>query len=361
VKVLHVITKLDRGGAAHHVRDVVLALRGDHEFVVATGEMGPTATTLLDAGVEVVHLDRFVHRPGPIVDHHGAKQVEALIRSVGPDVVHCHSSKGGLIGRIAARRADVPCVYTAHGWPFMFGSLPHRSASFAAEVALARLPADVICVSEADLAVGRRFVPNHRLHLIRNGIPDDPRRADPGADVDEPHIVMVARMFPPKDHGAAIAALAAVRDLRWRATFVGGGRLFDHWQAVATQHGLADRIAFVGDHDDPAEILASAHIQLHFSGYEGMPLAVLEGMRAGLPVLCSPTEGMRELVGAKFAPPQDVEAAEVLRTLITDCPGRDQAGSVNRNHWVQSHTCARVIAALAPLLGTRQPTDTSLW
>lgn len=339
MRILHLITKLDRGGAQHCVRDLALAQRAaGHQVTVACGVWGPTADALVAAGVEVVGLRRLRHRPGPLADLRAVREVEGLLRTRRPDVLHCHSSKGGLVGRVAAARTGVPASYTAHGWPFMFGSLPHRTASLVGEVLCGRfLPAEVICVSEADLNIGKRFVPARRLRLERNAIPDDPRRADPGADVAEPHVVMVARMEPPKDHGAALDLLAAVRDLPWRATFVGGGSLQPRWEQRAAALGLSRRVAFAGDLDDPVEVLVAAHVQVHLSGYEGMPLAVLEGMRAGLPVLCSGWRGLVDLVGPELASDDATRRAAVLRRLLGDPGTRRRLGDGARVRFTSTH------------------------
>lgn len=348
MRIVHLITKLDRGGAQHCVRDVALAQRAEgHEVMVACGVWGPTADALVAAGIEVLAVRHLRHRPAPIADLRAIGEVVALLRARRPDVLHCHSSKGGLVGRVAAAGARVPARYTAHGWPFMFGSLPHRAASLVGEVLCGRLlPAEVICVSAADLAIGRRFVPAHRLRLVRNGLPDDDRRADPRAAVAVPHVVMVARMEPPKDHGAALDLLAAVRDLPWRATFVGGGSLQPHWEAQAAALGLSDRVAFAGDLDDPVEVLVTAHVQLHLSGYEGMPLAVLEGMRAGLPVLCSGWAGLVELVGPELASDDPAGRAEVLRRLLVDPHMRRESGDAARARFEELHRRPTVAATV---------------
>lgn len=348
MRLLHLITKLDRGGAQHQVRDLALAQRAaGHTVTVVHGVDGPTADILRAAGMDVVAVPHLRHRPGPVADHRAARAVEALLRERRPEVVHCHSSKGGLVGRIAAARVGVPAVYTAHGWPFRFGAVTHRVASITGEVLCGRLlPAHVVCVSRADLAIARRFVPGHRLHLVRNGILDDPRPADPGADAAVPHVVMVARMERPKDHGAAIALFVAVRDLPWRATFVGGGSLLDRWLGVARSAGLAERIDFTGDLDDPAAVLATAHVQLHLSGYEGLPLAVMEGMRAGLPVLCSGSGGLVELVGAELANDSAPRRAEMLRRLLQDPARRGAEGARMRAAWMDGLDLARTVEGL---------------
>ena len=322
LRIVEMITRLDSGGAQTHLYNLALELKqAGHDVRVFVGIDGRVADDLRAALIPVTLIDGLGRSINPLRDAQAYRQLRNELRPVTPDLLHLHSSKPGLLGRIAARRLRLPAVYTAHGWPFTYGPPIDRLLSLVSEWMAGRfLSTAIVCVSESDCARARRIhlAPADRLHLIPNDIHDIPesRRATPGVRL-VPHIVMVARPAAPKDHFGAVAALAQLTDLRWRATFAGDGPLLEAVRSDVSRRGLAERIACPGDVRDIEQLLADADLFLLATSSEGNPISVLEAMRAGLPCVLSDLPQLRELLpesAAWFATSNDLATA--LRSAL---------------------------------------------
>ena len=338
--VVEMVTQLDVGGAQRHVAQLASILGRQRPVIVGAGGDGPTATELRARGVEVVAIDG-LERALVRGNVRAFRSTVALLRDVDAGVLICHSSKAGAVGRLAAWRAGVPCVYVVHGWPFRYGPKIDRAVSLTMEWVLGRFcPATVVCVSATDAQWARRAraVPSGRLRVIRHSLTDidESLRAQPGQR-PEPLIVMVARYSEQKDHALALRALAAVADMDWRAEFIGDGPLRAAVRKTRDELGLADRVDMVGEVDNVAERLAAADLVLLTSKSEGFPLSILEAMRAGLAVVASDVGGIAELVTDAtgwLVPVGDVNAAQAaLRNALTTPSQMASRGASARRVW----------------------------
>ncbi len=299
MRILYLITRAEPGGAQMHVLELLKGFRGRAELHLAVGE--DKDAFLVEAarglGVEVHRLRHLVHPLDPRRDPLALGEVVALLRRLRPTLLHAHSSKAGFLGRVAARALGIRSLFTAHGWAFAEGVGPGRRALAVALEALAgRLGDGIITVSERDrnLALRYRVAAPGRIFTVWNGIPDTPHRADPGRE--PPRIAMVARFAPPKDHALLLRALASLKELPWSLDLVGDGPLLLEVRALAEGLGLAERVRFWGRRLDVDRLLAEAQVFALASNWEGLPLAVLEAMRAGLPVVASDVGGVGEAV-----------------------------------------------------------------
>ncbi len=256
MKILHVITRGDRiGGAQNHVRDLAIRLDQDgHTVDVITGARGPL-TEALDAAGIATHLCRGLTREiDPLNDPRAVWELRRAIVRLEPDLVATHSSKAGTIGRIAARLAGVPCVFTAHGWPFTEGVPRGRRMLFRqTERICAPLAAALICVSDFDLELARRAgIGGTRLIRIYNGMPGNASfpRARPG-QTGPMRIVSAARFDQQKDHATLLRALA--RTEAAVLVLAGDGPLEPELRALARDLGVADRVEGRGVGDHPRE------------------------------------------------------------------------------------------------------------
>lgn len=349
------ITRGDVGGAQTHVVELTAAqLLGGDQVAVVAGTDGPAMERARQHGVEVRIVPplgrmraRGIPRP-PLGD------VRAALMDLSPDIVHGHSSHAGLVARIVARRLRVPCVYTAHGWPFQRGApWLQRVTSYVGEFVGGHIGGAVICVSqsEADRAVRAHVVDRQRVWVIPNGVADVPpelRRTFGGGPLE---IVMVARFAPPKQQRALIDVLAGLTDLDWTVTFVGDGPRFGECAA----HGarvLGERARFLGHRDDVSAVLAGSDVSILWSDYEGLPVSMIEAMRAGLCCVGSDLPGVRALllepaVGVLAATPADLERE--LRTLFTDRSRIRELGGLARQRYVQHYSAAAMAAATRSL------------
>ena len=358
------------GGASVHVRDLSAALRRrDMEATVLVGGDGPFAADLAAHDVPRTMLAHLTRELEPANDLRALAEVTAELRRLKPDVLACHSAKAGVVGRIAARRLQIPAVYNPHGWSFAPGVPAHQARLYRfLERAASRLPGTIIDVCEHDrrLALRCGVGQQHQHVVIHNGIPDvDPSlRADPRRD--PPHLVMVARFEPQKDPVTLLRALARLRDRPWTAEIVGDGPHRHHSMALAAELGISDRVAFPGACGDVPQRLARAQAFVLTSRWEGFPLTVLEAMRAGLPVVASDVGGVGEAfepgLSGLLVPPGDVAAVErELGDLIEDVSSRVAVGQRARRRYeerfVEDHMLDRTAALYRELATGRRLVD----
>jgi glycosyltransferase involved in cell wall biosynthesis len=395
VKLLYLITRTDEiGGAQVHVRDLARRLVADgHEVAVASGPGMADAYrgALEEAGVvidEVPHLGRSIR---PRADLAALGEITALLRNSAPDLVSLHSSKAGWLGRIAARRAGVPCLFTAHGWSFTAGVPALRAGIYRlAERATARFCARIITVSEADrrLAIGARVARPDQVVTVHNGMPDLPpelRRSAAGAEHPALEgaglrLLMVARFSEQKDHPALLEAMARLARQAAEAEtgvrvvggatrgrgggsgagagagadpagapdaatgapvellLVGEGPTEYAVRRRAYDLGIEDRVRFLGSRDDVAELMAASDVYVLATNWEGLPRSIIEALRAGLPVVATELAGVPELVihgdnGYLVERGNVDELAEMLARLISDAGLRAQMGARSRERY----------------------------
>src|SRR5690625_3161378 len=123
MKIVFIITRSDAiGGAQIHVRDLSLHLKEKgYDPVVFVGGEGAFVNSLIEKGIPVRSISKLVRPVHPVRDLEALIQLRRELMIVKPDLVSIHSSKAGLLGRLAAKSLDIPVVFTAHGWAFTEG------------------------------------------------------------------------------------------------------------------------------------------------------------------------------------------------------------------------------------------------
>ncbi len=347
-RILYVITRSEPGGAQSVVFTLIEALREHFEVTLVTGEEGGLADQARGLGVRANIIPDLVLPVAPRQDCRAVRRLASLIRQQRPDLVHAHSSKAGALARIAARICGVPAVFTAHGWAFTGGArLRRKLVAIPTEWLAGRLGQHVICVSAYDYGLARayRVLPPQRMEIVHNGLSDVAWRAQPRADIT-PKLVMVARFAPPKDHLLVVRALSGLHQ-RFQLWLVGEGPTKEQIQSQAARLGLGDRVRFLGLRSDVPELLAQAHVFVLASNYEGLPISILEAMRAGLPVVATDVGGVCECVRdheTGFLVPKGDEGAlrDRLAALIDDAALRATMGAAGRQLF-ESHFTAEVM------------------
>ncbi|WNI16484.1 glycosyltransferase family 4 protein [Actinacidiphila sp. ITFR-21] len=383
--VLH-MTQPVEGGVARVVMDLVRAQVGAGARVVvaspseppgrpdrpgpagtpgAPGAPGPLAAAVTAAGAEPVRWPAR-RSPGPAL----AREVAAagrVLRAARPDLLHLHSAKAGLAGRLAARGA-LPTVFQPHAWSFEAVTGPAAGAALRWErYAAARWTDLVLCVSEAERATGRRQGVRADWAVVPNGV--DTARFAPAADraavraalpalcglaPGAPLVVCVGRLCPQKGQDVLLRAWpdVAARLPGARLALVGDGpdrdRLF---------RDAPPGVLLAGASADPGPWYQAADVVVQPSRWEGMALAPLEAMACGRPVVLTDVAGARESL-----PPADTAgcvvpvadppalAAALLR-LLTDPRLRTAAGARALGRVRDRHDVRRAAAEVAALYG----------
>lgn len=352
-RVLYVITRSNLGGAQTNVLDLLTGFQARYDVRLATGEEGPLTDRARSLGVPVYLLPNLVRRINPLADLAAVRECATLIRQVKPHLLHAHSSKAGIIARLAGRRIGVPVVFTAHGWGFNSGTPPFRRImALIAEKMAAPMAARIICVSDHDrqLALHLGVGNEHTLATVRYGIhPDTPGVADP--TVQPPRFIMVARFNEQKDQDTLLRALARVRRdnaAKVQLDFAGSGPSLEKCQALARMLGVADHVSFLGDRHDVPNLLARSQGFVLSTHYEGLPISIMEAMRAGLPVVATDVSGIAEEVSegqtGLLVPHRNVEAlASALLTLLGSPELRRDMGEAGRHKFLEEFTVEHML------------------
>lgn len=352
MRILYVITRAEYGGAQAHLQLLLeSAVQRGHVAAVVVGEDGPLSRSARAMGIKVYIARNLVQPIRPDKDVRALADIMHVIRAFHPDIVHLHSSKAGIIGRLAGRLAGVPRVFTAHGWAFSNGVPRARRAMALALERLASRWADrIITVSEYDrtLAIRNRVARADQLVTIHNGVPDTLYRAEP-ARPGPVIITMVARFAAQKDYHSLVAAAAGLKG-EFRLQLIGDGPDVGAVRAQVKAAGLSGRTDFLGARDDVDQLLSKAHVFVLSSRWEGFPISIVEAMRAGLPVVASDVGGVREAVTEGktgfLVPVGDVTCLRTrLQELLSDRQLRGTLGSAGRARYEQSFTVDRMLDA----------------
>ena len=261
------------------------------------------------------------------------------LRREGPfDLLHCHSSKAGLLGRLAALGTGVRVCYTPNALYSMSPKLsaPLRTIASLVESSLARFTDCVIAVSQMEYQHARQIgIPEERLSLTPNGIDTVARRPSPadrralraslGIGEREVCLGFIGRIAPQKaiDHLlAAFAVLHREFPAALRLVIVGEGALRPSLQSSCSAQGLDGAVAWLGECNGE-EIMPAFDIFVLPSDFEGFPYVLLEALAAHLPIVSTEvggaSEAIEEGVNGFVVPRRDLTCmVDALRRLISN-------------------------------------------
>jgi glycosyltransferase involved in cell wall biosynthesis len=335
-RVLQIVTRANMGGVAIHIVDLLRGFQGDFEMVLATGEEGYLTEEARALGIECHLVPGLVQKIDLFSDLKALSSTLRAIRKIQPDLVHCHTTKAGLIGRLAARLLHVPAIYTVHTWCFTKGTTRSwRAFGPPSETMAARWARRIITVSDANRMAGirRRVAHADKFVTVHNGVEDCFARAKPGVG-SIPRIVMVARFVTQKNQSLLIDAVARIKS-PLVLTFVGDGPLRQQAMQKAASCPAHIKVEFLGEQRDVIKILASSNLFVLSTNWEGFPVSILEAMRAGLPVIAMDVDGVREAVqdgdNGLLVRVGDLDGlVEAIRMLIADPGLRERMGARGR-------------------------------
>jgi len=295
VSIAHLIEMDGPGGAERLVALLAGAVASGGAKSVAflpEGGEGWLTRELRLIGITVAHVPVDAHRKT-------IAALEAGFRRHDIAVAHSHEFAMGICGTVAARRTGAGHVITMHGGR-SYATSWHRR--LALRLAATHSGALVGVCREATEALRRDlWLPRRRVLTIANGVfaPDfshpAPLRADLRLAEQDVLIVAVGNLYPVKGHRYLIEALGLLRERHPRAhvAIVGRGELHDALHTQARSAGVGDRVHLLGFRPDVGSVLAAADVFAMPSLSEGLPLALLEAMRAGLPIIASDVGGIR--------------------------------------------------------------------
>ncbi len=344
-KVVHIITRMILGGAQENTLLTCEGLlrSGPWDVTLVTGPaIGPEGELIeraLRNGVPTIIVPELRRAVNPWRDAASAAKLVSIVRGLRPAIVHTHSSKAGILGRLAARAARVPViVHTIHGLPFYDyqGRVAHEAFALSERVA-ARCCDRLVCVADAmaqkALAAG---VGRPELYVtvysgmeveafLNAGSSRGAVRREFGFREGDIVIGKIARLFDLKGHKYVLEAAREIlsRCPRARFLFVGDGILRDRLQKQAARLGVADRVVFAGliDASHIPTMISAMDIVVHASLREGLARVLVQALLCAKPVVSYDVDGACEVIAdgrtGRLVPPESVrELAEAVLDLI---------------------------------------------
>ena len=260
-----------------------------------------------------VPFERNPLKPGNIRAYH---QLKDIVEEGNYDIVHVHTPVGAMLGRLAARawrrEGKTTIVYTAHGFHFFKGAPPlNWLVYFPVEWACSWLTDVLITINKEDYERAKRllhakeiiYVPGVGIDVERFAPKPGVReamRAELGLADDDYALLSVGELIPRKNHRVVIHALGRLKERgelgNLRYIVCGHGPLKETLESLARDIGVGESVSLLGYRDDVPKVMAACDTFVFPSLQEGLPVAVMEAMAAGLPVICPKIRGCVDLV-----------------------------------------------------------------
>jgi glycosyltransferase involved in cell wall biosynthesis len=275
------------------------------------------------------------------------RDVKNLMKKNQYKFAHCHSPIGGVIGRIAGRVAKTPIIYTAHGFHFYKGSpIKNWLIYYPIERWLSKYTDILITINQEDYEIAKKFKSTHCIFVPGIGIDTKKFSAievdksaklkELGISEDKIILLSVGELIRRKNHETAIKAIATIPDINIIYLICGRGDLDKHLIELTKSLGLTNRVRFLGFRRDIPELCRIADCFIFPSYQEGLPVAVMEAMAAGLPIICSRIRGNVDLIienesGYLVGPDDYVAIAGKISHLVNNPLKMIEMGIVNAN------------------------------
>lgn len=359
-RVLHVSMPTDAGVARVVVGYVAEQVAGGYAVSVACPEQGWLAAAASAAGAQVIRWPA-TRSPGVRVPDETARLARIIARA-DPDVVHLHSAKAGLAGRLALRGRR-PTVFQPHAWSFLAGPGPVRAAAMRWERFAARWTDILLCVSDGERLAGLGRGVRAPYRVVHNGVDPDEWSVATGNDriaardrlglpADGPLAVCVGRLCAQKGQADLLAAwpvvLSSAPDAHLVLVGDGPDRLLLEQRASRTRG-----VTLAGERRDVADWMAAADLVVVPSRWDGMALVVIEALARARCVVATAAAGAADALppsaGVVVPLGDPLAFAQEIVVRLVDPARRDAEGTVGRRH-VEHHldqaTSARAVMSL---------------
>jgi len=344
IKVLHIITRLILGGAQENTLYTIEGLEkaGKYDVRLLTGPpLGPEGELLKycrEKGIKYNIFSQLRRNISPLRDATSFFELVFFLKKNKFDIVHTHSSKAGIIGRIAAHYAKVPVIiHTVHGLPFHdYQAEALNKFYISLERKAAKYTDYIFCVAKAmiEKCVKNNIAPRDKFCLVRSGFKVEPflyakkdilLQRKLGISPNDIVIGKVARLFDLKGHKYLIAAFREVlaKHPNSKLLLVGDGILKETLMAQAEELGIRERVIFAGlvPPEKVADYIAQMDILVHASLREGLAKVIPQALLMGKPVISFDIDGAGELIVHKttgmLTKPEDIsELTDSINYII---------------------------------------------
>lgn len=311
-KVLILITKSEWAGAQRVVYEIFKEAVGSDsvELHLATGQDGILADKVRALGFKVIILENLVHPIKPLNDINAILELRKIIKKNKYDVVHCHSTKAGIVGRSAAFICRVPKrIFTAHGWwPILqYEGMKRRAAAFIERI-MSYISTDIVFICDKDKATAKKYkIGNtcnkvkilNEITMIENKTKDLRKLLNIGKDIKI--IGNISRTDDQKNPKLFIDVankyLKSHNDTAF--VWIGNGRMYEDCLDYIKELNIQDKVKFIGFREDAGCFMSDFDLLFMTSKWEGVPITILEAKMYKTKILSSDVGGIKEVVGEK--------------------------------------------------------------
>ncbi len=352
INILYLITKLELGGAQKQLLSLISGLDKErYRVFLFTAKKGPLLSDAYSIDGLTLKRSNWLERPiNPFKDILAFCEIYAFIKKNNIQIVHTHSSKAGILGRLSAGLAKVKFIcHTVHGWSFNdFQPFFLRKILILLERLSARFTDKLIVVSYRDKQKGlaNRIGDPDKFQLIRYGIDysgftlrSRDIRKELGIDTEDLTVGMVSCFKPQKAPQDFIRLAFLVKQSMPSVKFilVGDGVLRGRIQALINKFNLQRNVILTGWRRDIHRILSAIDVFALTSLWEGLPITVLEAVASSIPVIATNTGGIEEIIidgkTGFLVLPHDIQGmSEKLILLLKDADLRRQIARNAKNN-----------------------------
>lgn len=294
------------------------------------------------------HQIAFAREPWNLQNMSAVRELAALIRREGVSLLHCHTPMGAACARVAAARTGLRnVIYTAHGFHFFDGA-PKKNwlIYYPVEKFLSRYTDSLLLINREDYARARKKFSARHTDLLpgvgidigavqRGSAESKGLREELGILPGQRVLLTAGEMIPRKNQALLLEVLRRLNHPTLTLIILGHGKLQDELKAKARVLGVEAQVIFPGYRTDVFRFYGIADLFLFPSLQEGLPVAVMEAMAAGLPVVASGVRGNRDLIlpgkgGELLSPHRATDWEKVVSILLGDCKKREAYGLYNR-------------------------------
>lgn len=332
------------GGAQHVCIDLCsAAIASGHEVAVASME-GGYLWDQLKPEVKKYQLKNMVKPIMPLKDIRVFFEIRCVIKDFKPDIIHLHSSKAGVLGRLACLFHSSHIVYTVHGFDSI--RIQHR-IFLPFEKILQHFCGAIIGVSKYDYKNLIAEKISRNVSYIYNGI-EEPTKADLDSNIKEaagqrPIVMTIGRIAYPKNLDLFLQVAKSYGD---GALFIWiGGSVEKTMDEVKAEHDIPQNVLLLGDIPNASALIGNCTVFSLFSKYEGLPITIIEALSAGKPVVASNVGGISELVDNSngFLADENIDSiVNNLKTIIGNADKQKEMGEASRKKYEESFTLSNM-------------------
>lgn len=292
-------------------------------------------------------------------------QVLSLMKANRYKFIHCHSPIGGVCGRLAGHKTHTKVIYTAHGFHFYKGAPLFNWLYYPVEKYFSRYTGVLITINKEDYArASKKFYAKATYYIPGVGVDvvrfhncetsKSTKRIELGIPQNALLLLSVGELACRKNHQVVINALGKIRDPNIYYAIAGKGPLKDEYMKLAIQNGIAGNVMLLGPRSDVDELCKAADVFVHPSVREGLGIAPLEGMAAGLPLISSYVNGIKDytkdgVTGCCLSNPLDVDAMAVAILTMRDNAAFREQCALNNIEIVKKFDISQSIRVMAQI------------